>query len=105
MLFGEFRVWLSEVLQVDLEVTVDISCAKYEHTGKPSDHFSTNHKEMLCSWCTLMGLLSLAALCADILLCHDDELEGRRVAFILYLVPPWEVKDGGTLDLFSTDGV
>ncbi len=49
--------------------------------------------------------MSLAALCADVLLCHDDELEGRRVAFILYLVPPWEVKDGGTLDLFSTDGV
>uniref|UniRef100_A0A8C2EJK2 2-oxoglutarate and iron-dependent oxygenase domain containing 1 n=1 Tax=Cyprinus carpio TaxID=7962 RepID=A0A8C2EJK2_CYPCA len=48
-------------------------------------------------------LMSLAALCADVLLCHDDELEGRRVAFILYLVPPWEVKDGGTLDLFSTD--
>ncbi|XP_056612992.1 prolyl 3-hydroxylase OGFOD1 [Triplophysa dalaica] len=71
IIFGEFRLWLSEVLQVDLETTVDISCAKYEHT--------------------------------DVLLCHDDELEGRRVAFILYLVPPWEVKDGGTLDLFSTD--
>ncbi|XP_065123640.1 prolyl 3-hydroxylase OGFOD1 [Paramisgurnus dabryanus] len=71
VIFGEFRLWLSEVLQVDLEETVDISCAKYEHT--------------------------------DVLLCHDDELEGRRVAFILYLVPPWEAKDGGTLDLFSTD--
>ncbi|OXB57890.1 hypothetical protein ASZ78_009496 [Callipepla squamata] len=40
----------------------------------------------------------------DVLLCHDDELEGRRIAFILYLVPPWEKSDGGTLDLFSTDG-
>lgn len=49
--------------------------------------------------------LSLPALFADVLLCHDDELEGRRVAFILYLVPPWDVNDGGTLDLFSTDGV
>ncbi|XP_065069559.1 prolyl 3-hydroxylase OGFOD1-like [Rhopilema esculentum] len=39
----------------------------------------------------------------DTLLCHDDELEGRRIAFILYLVPPWEEKDGGTLDLFSVD--
>uniref|UniRef100_A0A8C5I5A3 Prolyl 3-hydroxylase OGFOD1 n=1 Tax=Gouania willdenowi TaxID=441366 RepID=A0A8C5I5A3_GOUWI len=39
----------------------------------------------------------------DVLLCHDDELEGRRVAFILYLVPPWESGDGGTLDLYSTD--
>ncbi|CAF99561.1 unnamed protein product, partial [Tetraodon nigroviridis] len=40
----------------------------------------------------------------DVLLCHDDELEGRRVAFILYLVPPWRSSDGGTLDLYSTDG-
>ncbi|MEQ2192254.1 hypothetical protein XENOCAPTIV_009151, partial [Xenoophorus captivus] len=38
-----------------------------------------------------------------VLLCHDDELEGRRVAFILYLVPPWQSSDGGTLDLYSTD--
>ena len=32
----------------------------------------------------------------DVLLCHDDELEGRRIAYIYYLVPPdWEEKDGG----------
>jgi Rps23 Pro-64 3,4-dihydroxylase Tpa1-like proline 4-hydroxylase len=38
------------------------------------------------------------------LLCHDDELEGRRIAFILYLVPKdWSLEDGGTLDLFSSD--
>uniref|UniRef100_A0A3Q4BLW6 Prolyl 4-hydroxylase alpha subunit domain-containing protein n=1 Tax=Mola mola TaxID=94237 RepID=A0A3Q4BLW6_MOLML len=70
-LFGRFRSWLGEVLGVELEPTVDISCAKYEYT--------------------------------DVLLCHDDELEGRRVAFILYLVPPWQSSDGGTLDLYSTD--
>lgn len=102
VIFGEFRLWLSEVLQVDLEATVDISCAKYEHTGNPSDNQPIGD-----------GVFSkgffLTSLCfyvfADVLLCHDDELEGRRVAFILYLVPPWEVKDGGTLDLFSTDGL
>ncbi|KAM3877385.1 prolyl 3-hydroxylase OGFOD1 [Diretmus argenteus] len=70
-LFGRFRSWIGEVLGVELEPTVDISCARYQYT--------------------------------DILLCHDDELEGRRVAFILYLVPPWQSSDGGTLDLFSTD--
>ncbi|KAL1007289.1 hypothetical protein UPYG_G00084580 [Umbra pygmaea] len=70
-LFGKFRSWLGDVLGVELEPTVDISCAKYQYT--------------------------------DVLLCHDDELEGRRVAFILYLVPPWESSDGGTLDLFSTE--
>jgi hypothetical protein len=35
------------------------------------------------------------ALFADVLLCHDDELEGRRIAFILYLVPEWGEEDGG----------
>uniref|UniRef100_A0A1A8PCS6 Prolyl 3-hydroxylase OGFOD1 n=2 Tax=Nothobranchius rachovii TaxID=451742 RepID=A0A1A8PCS6_9TELE len=70
-LFERFRSWLGEVLGVELEPTVDISCAKYEYT--------------------------------DVLLCHDDELEGRRVAFILYLVPPWQRSDGGTLDLYTTD--
>ncbi|XP_017296351.1 prolyl 3-hydroxylase OGFOD1 isoform X2 [Kryptolebias marmoratus] len=70
-LFERFRCWLGEVLGVELEPTVDISCAKYEYT--------------------------------DVLLCHDDELEGRRVAFILYLVPPWQSSDGGTLDLYTTD--
>ena len=40
----------------------------------------------------------------DVLLCHDDELEGRRIAFIYYLVPPsWVAEDGGTLDMFTTD--
>ncbi|XP_070616600.1 prolyl 3-hydroxylase OGFOD1 [Erythrolamprus reginae] len=71
ILFEEFRSWLSDVIQVDLEPTIDLSCAKYEYT--------------------------------DTLLCHDDELEGRRIAFILYLVPPWHKDDGGTLDLFGTD--
>jgi Rps23 Pro-64 3,4-dihydroxylase Tpa1-like proline 4-hydroxylase len=42
-------------------------------------------------------------------LCHDDDIhgtiEGRRIAFIYYLVPEdWKETDGGTLDLFDTDG-
>ncbi|XP_071952264.1 prolyl 3-hydroxylase OGFOD1-like [Antedon mediterranea] len=41
----------------------------------------------------------------DTLLCHDDELEGRRIAFIYYLVPPWNEEDGGSLDLFDVDDV
>ncbi|XP_070562751.1 prolyl 3-hydroxylase OGFOD1-like [Ptychodera flava] len=39
----------------------------------------------------------------DVLLCHDDELEDRRIAFILYLVPPWSKDDGGSLDLFDVN--
>ncbi|XP_065834809.1 prolyl 3-hydroxylase OGFOD1-like [Oscarella lobularis] len=38
----------------------------------------------------------------DTLLCHDDELEGRRIAFIFYLVPEWKDTDGGLLELFDT---
>lgn len=38
------------------------------------------------------------------LLCHDDELEGRRIAYILYLVSKdWSRADGGTLDLYAVD--
>ncbi|XP_063801510.1 prolyl 3-hydroxylase OGFOD1 isoform X2 [Pseudophryne corroboree] len=71
VLFEDFRQWLSEVTNVALETTVDVSCAKYSYT--------------------------------DVLLCHDDELEGRRFAFIYYLVPEWTKADGGSLDLYSTD--
>ncbi|XP_076439977.1 prolyl 3-hydroxylase OGFOD1-like [Babylonia areolata] len=40
----------------------------------------------------------------DTLLCHDDELEERYIAYIYYLVPDsWCQEDGGTLDLFDTD--
>nr|XP_032827084.1 prolyl 3-hydroxylase OGFOD1 [Petromyzon marinus] len=71
VLYQDFRAWLSEVLAVELEDTVDMFCAKYDYT--------------------------------DVLLCHDDELEGRRVAYILYLVPDWSEEDGGALQLFGVD--
>jgi len=39
------------------------------------------------------------------LLCHDDHLPGRRIAYILYLTPDdWSSQDGGSLDLFQVDG-
>ncbi|XP_060693815.1 prolyl 3-hydroxylase OGFOD1 isoform X1 [Hemiscyllium ocellatum] len=71
VLFEDFRTWLSDIIGIKLENTVDLSCAKYEYT--------------------------------DVLLCHDDELEGRRIAFILYLVPEWGKCDGGNLDLYGAD--
>ncbi|KAL4236381.1 Prolyl 3-hydroxylase ogfod1 [Mactra antiquata] len=39
----------------------------------------------------------------DTLLCHDDELEGRRIAYIYYIVNDWIEQDGGSLDLFDVD--
>ncbi|KAE8608210.1 hypothetical protein XENTR_v10011431 [Xenopus tropicalis] len=71
VLFEDFRQWLSNITNVELEKTVDVSCAQYGYT--------------------------------DALLCHDDELEGRRFAFILYLVPEWSKSDGGSLDLYGMD--
>lgn len=38
---------------------------------------------------------------SDYLLCHDDQLEARRFAYIYYLSPDWEEKDGGDLQLFN----
>ncbi|KAH9501493.1 Prolyl 3-hydroxylase ogfod1 [Dermatophagoides farinae] len=40
----------------------------------------------------------------DYLLCHDDQLEQRKIAFILYLVDEqWSATDGGQLELFATE--
>jgi prolyl 3-hydroxylase /prolyl 3,4-dihydroxylase len=38
------------------------------------------------------------------LLCHDDDLSERRIAYIMYFVDEeWSPEDGGTLDLFDHD--
>jgi len=38
----------------------------------------------------------------DFLLCHDDQLEGREIAYIYYLSPEWKENYGGHLELFSS---
>jgi len=35
------------------------------------------------------------------LLCHDDQLEGRKIAFMIYF-SDLNIRDGGSLDLFSS---
>lgn len=40
----------------------------------------------------------------DYLLCHDDKLEGRKVAFILYLSESFTAADGGALVFLSANG-
>nr|XP_033323399.1 prolyl 3-hydroxylase OGFOD1 [Megalopta genalis] len=50
--------------------------------------------------------ISMSSSCysdTDYLLCHDDNMGDRRIAFILYLSKDWTVEDGGALDLFDTD--
>ncbi|KAJ1530875.1 hypothetical protein ONE63_005718 [Megalurothrips usitatus] len=39
----------------------------------------------------------------DRLLCHDDNLHDRSVAFIFYLCKDWREQFGGSLDLFDCD--
>ncbi|OXU18397.1 hypothetical protein TSAR_008426 [Trichomalopsis sarcophagae] len=50
--------------------------------------------------------ISMSTTCysdTDYLLCHDDNLSDRRIAFIFYLTNKWTEEDGGALDLFDTD--
>lgn len=50
--------------------------------------------------------ISMSSTCysdTDYLLCHDDNLGDRRIAYILYISKEWTESDGGTLDLFDTD--
>ena len=56
------------------------------------------------SKCVSIRFLRHCDIFVDNLLCHDDELAGRRIAFILYLTPLWKAEDGGMLDLFDMDG-
>jgi prolyl 3-hydroxylase /prolyl 3,4-dihydroxylase len=40
----------------------------------------------------------------DFLLCHDDRVTGRKIAYILYLNPTFKPKEGGALALFNSKG-
>ncbi len=92
---------------------MDISCARYEYAGelcalagRPFYIFKTLLIRFLLTdlpYVLLFYICNSPSCFLDVLLCHDDELEGRRVAFILYLVPPWQSSDGGTLDLYTAD--
>jgi len=49
------------------------------------------------------GVIDLHGTCyrdTDFLLCHEDKLEGRKVAFMLYL-SDFKAADGGALELYS----
>lgn len=88
---------------VELEPTVDISCARYEYTGQLCTKLSARRTRISYDLNDIFFYIYPILLSLDVLLCHDDELEGRRVAFILYLVSPWQSSDGGSLDLYTTD--
>jgi Rps23 Pro-64 3,4-dihydroxylase Tpa1-like proline 4-hydroxylase len=92
-LYVDFKDWLVQATNIRLTDKIDMTSSKYEYTG---------NKFYFCIIKSFIFLL-------DYLLCHDDDIhgtiEGRRIAFIYYLVPDdWKETDGGTLDLFDTDG-
>jgi len=70
--------------------------------------------EAMTRWvASVTGIEDLQAETADLfgasygdgahLLCHDDRMPNRRVAYIVYLVPEdWCAEDGGALDLFDS---
>lgn len=41
---------------------------------------------------------------ADYLLCHDDQLEGRKIAFVYYLSEGFREEDGGALAFLEDQG-
>ncbi|KAE9549724.1 hypothetical protein FO519_007058 [Halicephalobus sp. NKZ332] len=54
----------------------------------------------------LNGRVDVAGSCyeeSDVLLPHDDRMEERKFAFMLYLTPEWEEEWGGQLVLFNSD--
>lgn len=89
--------WMKAVTGVDLdEGEVSSTISLYEPNGGtlpllPLSNFYTD-------------LISRLPPFPDYLLCHDDELERRRIAFIIYLVPEdWDIAtDGGALDLYES---
>ncbi|RZF45289.1 hypothetical protein LSTR_LSTR014087 [Laodelphax striatellus] len=85
----------------------DLDPSKYPMCVKLHEIFEENMKKLAESLfkVELAGAVSMTAskyAYKDFLLCHDDRVEDRGVAFILYL-EDWENQYGGTLDFFSHD--
>ncbi|XP_077257379.1 prolyl 3-hydroxylase sud1 [Temnothorax americanus] len=91
-----------------LEKTEDLSCATDKCIRRLNRSFQTD----LVSWMKrntdieLNGKVSMSSARyrdTDRLLCHDDNMGDRRIAYIFYLTKAWSEEDGGALDLFDTD--
>lgn len=91
-----------------LEQTGDLGTVTNKHIKMLYKVF----QEDMTSWMelntkvTLNGTVSMSSSCyydTDYLLCHDDNMNDRKIAFILYLMKEWSIKDGGALELFDTD--
>lgn len=111
--------------------TLKCELENYEHQRKSTDLYqfektndlfdaSDNYSKMLyqsfekdlTSWMErntsikLNGTISMSSARyyeTDYLLCHDDNMDDRRIAYILYLSKGWTEEDGGALELFDMD--
>ncbi|GBG26666.1 Prolyl 3-hydroxylase OGFOD1 [Hondaea fermentalgiana] len=94
--------------------TKDLAEKRAERPGAIKDFvdalYSREMRDILTELTGVQGLTDHFDLTSSVytetnnLLCHDDELSSRRIAYILYLVPEdWSEADGGTLDLFTVD--
>ncbi|XP_011160258.1 prolyl 3-hydroxylase OGFOD1 [Solenopsis invicta] len=81
-------------------------------TDKCVELLNRSFREDLTSWMSqntnikLNGKVSMSSARyynMDYLLCHDDNMSDRRIAYIFYLTNNWTEEDGGALDLFDTD--
>lgn len=90
------------------EQTSDLSLISTDNIQQLRDTFISTLKPWMeeNTGIQLNSTMSMSSSCyfdTDYLLCHDDNLSDRKIAFILYLSPNWLTEDGGTLDLFDTD--
>lgn len=81
-------------------------------TDKCFQMLNRSFREDLASWLNrntnieLNGRVSMSSVRyydTDYLLCHDDNIGDRRIAYIFYLTKNWAEEDGGALDLFDMD--
>lgn len=101
LLFNDLRPWMEAVCGEPLHDKGSLFAAQYKAGGACGCSASSDGRsdsgtaaDPRCSPSSL-----------DTLLCHDDKLEGRRIAFILYLVPEsWSEADGGHLELYGVNG-
>lgn len=72
--------------------TISASCSKYDRGGN-----------FFCFYFMYVKPLIVLSVYLDYLLCHDDRVDDRSVAFIYYLNYDWLPEWGGTLDVYSVD--
>ncbi|XP_066588196.1 prolyl 3-hydroxylase OGFOD1 [Prorops nasuta] len=90
------------------EQSADLANVDFEHLSQLYHTFRSDIALWLekITRIELNRKISISSCCysdTDYLLCHDDNMGDRRIAFIYYLTKNWTADDGGALDIFDTD--